>query len=145
MRILILVVSFLLLGHTAQPIYANNIVVNNNSSEKINNYIMTTGVANYVPVMIMTAAEMKKEEGKQFGEFQIVIYGAAVKQFEDKVEGQKLIDMANKAGATIILCDLALKHFGISKESLPEGVKIIHNAFKYNLNMKNKGYTLLSV
>lgn len=144
MRILILVASFMFLGYTVQPVYANNpeVII---STNKVNNYIMTTGVANYVPVMIMTAAEMKKEEGKQFGEFQIVLYGAAVKQFADKEVGAKLVKMAKEAGAKIILCDFALKHFGIDRESLPEGLEYIHNAFKYNLNMKNKGYNVLSV
>lgn len=132
------------LGYTAQPVFANNPEFKI-SANKVNNYIMTTGVANYIPVMIMTAAEMKKEEGTKFGEFKIVIYGAAVKQFSDKEEGQKLVNMAKEAGATIILCDFALKHFGIAKESLPKGLEYIHNAFKYNLNMMEKGYTVLSV
>jgi len=144
MRILILVVSFLILGLNTQPVSANNPIITNMPNE-VNNYIMTTGVANYVPVMIMTAAEMKKEEGQKFGEFQIVIYGAAVKQFADKEEGQKLVNMAKEAGATIVLCEFALKHLGIEKESLPEGLDYVHNAFKYNLNMETKGFIVLSV
>ena len=144
MRILILVVSFMFLGYTVQPVYANNPEVKI-STLKVDNYIMTTGVANYVPVMIMTAAEMRKEEGKQVGEFQIVLYGAAVKQFADKEAGQKLVDMAKEAGAKIVLCDFALKHFGIDSASLPKGLEYVHNAFKYGLNMKVKGYITLSV
>jgi len=145
MRILILVVSFLVFSFNPQPVHSGNPVVNNTSIEAINNYIMTTGVANYIPAMIITAAEMKKEEGEQFGDFQIVVYGAAVKLFADKAEGQKLVDMAKEAGATIVLCEFALKHFGIERESLPDGIEYVNNAFKYNLNMKIKGYTVLSV
>ncbi len=144
MRILILVVSFLILGSNTQPVSANNPIITNMPNE-VNNYIMTTGVANYVPVMILTAAEMKKEEGLKFGEFQIVLYGAAVQQFADKEEGQKLVNMAKEAGATIVLCEFALKHFGIERESLPEGIEYVHNAFKYDLNMKTKGFIVLSV
>jgi len=144
MRILILLVSFIVLGQTVQPIYANNPIVSN-TNNKTTNYIVTTDVYSYVPVIIMTAAEMKKEEGTQFGKFQIVIYGEAVKQFADKEEGQKLVDMAKASGATIILCDFALIHFKISRKSLPKGLEFIHNAFKYNLNMQKKGYFVLGV
>ena len=145
MRILILVVSFLVFTINPQQVYSSNSVVKNTSIIEVNNYIMTTGVANYIPVMIMTAVEIKKEEGKQFGDFQVVVYGAAVKIFADKAEGQKLVEMAKDAGVTIVLCDFALKHFGIERESLPEGLEYIHNAFKYNFDMKAKGYIVLSV
>lgn len=144
MRILILLVSFILLGQTAQPIYANN-PIEKNINIKVNNYIMTTGVPGYVPVMIMTSAELKAEEGNQFGKFEVVIYGEAVKQFADKEAGQKLVDMAKASGATIILCDFALIHFGISRESIPEGVEFVKNAFTYNLKKQKEGFFVLGV
>lgn len=144
MRVLILLVLFTVLGQTVNPIYANNPIVSA-TNIKVNNYIMTTGVPGYVPVIIMTAAEMKSKEGEKFGKFQIVIYGEAVKQFADKDAGQKLVDMAKAAGATIILCDFALIHFGISRESLPKGLEFVQNAFTYNLDMLKEGYFVLGV
>ena len=144
MRVLILVILFMVLGQTAQPIYANSPIVSS-TNIKVNNYIMTTGVPGYVPVIIMAAAEMKSKEGEKFGKFQVVIYGEAVKQFADKDAGQKLIEMAKASGATIILCDLALQHFGISKESLPKGLEFVQNAFMYNLNMLKENYFVLGV
>ncbi|MDD3722993.1 MAG: DsrE family protein [Lutibacter sp.] len=144
MRVLILLVLFTVLGQTAPSIYANNPIVSTTNIE-VNNYIMTTGVSGYVPVIIMAAAEMKSKEGEKFGKFEVVIYGEAVKQFADKDAGQKLVDMAKASGATIILCDLALKNFGISKESLPEGLEFVENAFTYNLEMLKKGYYVLGV
>lgn len=144
MRSLLLVLVFFL-GFTTQTIEATNKVEPTVVTTKINNYIMTTGVSNYIPVMIMTAAEMKKEEGKQFGEFEVVIYGAAVKLFTDKAEGEKVIAMAKEAGVKLILCDLALKHLGISQKELPDGLTYVHNAFKYVLNKKTEGFTVLSV
>lgn len=144
MRVLILLVLFTVLGQTAQPIYANNPIVSTTNIE-VNNYIMATGVPGYVPVIIMTAAEMKSKEGEKFGKFEVVLYGEAVKQFADKDAGQKLVDMAKASGATIILCDFALKHFGISKESLPEGLEFVDNAFTYNLDMLKKGYYVIGV
>ena len=144
MRILILLVSFMLLGQTAQPMYANN-PIENNINNKVNNYIITTGVPGYVPVMIMTSAELMAEEGENFGRFEVVVYGEAVKQFADKEAGQKLVDMAKASGATIVLCDFALKHFGISRESLPEGLEFVENAFTYNLKKQKEGFFVLGV
>lgn len=144
MRILILLVSFMLLGQTTQPIYANN-PIENNINNKVNNYIITTGVPGYVPVMIMTSAELMAEEGENFGKFEVVVYGEAVKQFADKEAGQKLVDMAKASGATIVLCDFALTHFGISRESLPEGLEFVKNAFTYNLKKQKEGFFVLGV
>ncbi|HEY9170317.1 MAG TPA: DsrE family protein [Lutibacter sp.] len=144
MRVLILLVLFTVLGQTTLPIYANN-PIESTSNIEVNNYIMTTGVPGYVPVIIMTAAEMKLKEGEKFGKFEVVLYGEAVKQFAEKDGGQKLVDMAKASGATIILCDFALKHFGISRESLPEGLEFIENAFTYNLDMIKAGYHVLGV
>lgn len=144
MRSLLLVLLFAL-SFSTQSIEATNKVEPAVVTSEINNYLMTTGVANYIPVMIMTAAEMKKEEGKQFGEFEVVIYGAAVKLFTDKAEGEKLIAMAKEAGVKIVLCDFALKHLGISQDELPDGLIFVHNAFKYALNKKTEGFTVLSV
>lgn len=144
MRILILLVLFTVIGQTAHPIYANNPIISTTNIE-VNNYIMATGVPGYVPVIIMTAAEMKSKEGEKFGNFQVVIYGEAVKQFADKEAGQKLVDMAKVSGATIVLCNFALKHFGISKESLPKGLEFVENAFTYNLEMLKEGYYVIGV
>lgn len=144
MRILILLVSFMLLGQTAQPIYANN-PIEHNINHKVNNYIITTGVPGYVPVMIMASAELMAEEGENFGKFEVVVYGEAVKQFADKESGQKLVDMAKASGATIVLCEFALTHFGISRESLPEGLKFVKNAFTYNLKKQKEGFFVLGV
>lgn len=144
MRILTLLVLFTVIGQTAHPIYANNPIISTTNIE-VNNYIMATGVPGYVPVIIMTAAEMKSKEGEKFGNFQVVIYGEAVKQFADKEAGQKLVDMAKVSGATIVLCNFALKHFGISKESLPKGLEFVENAFTYNLEMLKEGYYVIGV
>jgi len=144
MRVLILLVSFMFLGQTVQPIHANN-PIEKNINNKVNNYIITTGVSGYVPVMIMSSAELMAEEGDNFGKFEVVIYGEAVKQFADKEAGQKLVDMAKASGATIVLCDFALIHFKISRESIPKGVKFVKNAFTYNLKKQKEGYIVLGV
>lgn len=144
MRALFLLVSFMLLGQAVQPLHANN-PIEKNTIKKVDNYIIATGVSGYVPVMIMTSAELKAEEGESFGKFEVVIYGEAVKQFADKEAGQKLVDMAKASGATIVLCDFALIHFKISRESIPEGVKFVKNAFTYNLKKQKEGYIVLGV
>ncbi len=139
-----LLVLFTVLGQTVQPIYANNPIVSTTNNEVVN-YIMTTGVPGYVPVLIMTSAEMMSKEGEKFGRFEVVLYGAAVKQFADKEAGQKLVDMAKTSGATIILCDFALMKYGISRESLPKGLEFIPNVFTYSLDMIKEGYIVLGV
>lgn len=115
------------------------------SVQKVNNYVMSTGVSGYVPAIIMTAADMKNEEGKAFGDFQIVIYGEAVKQFADPTEGPKLVKMAKEAGAKLVLCEFALKKFGIDKSQLPIGLDYVGNAFKHAINLQKKGYFALGL
>lgn len=113
--------------------------------ETRNNYVMSTGVAGYVPAIIMTAVEMKKEEGSSFGDFQIVIYGEAVKQFGQKEEAEKLIEMAKNAGAKLVLCEFAMQKFNMDKSLLPAGLDYVGNAFKHAITLQKQGYYALGL
>lgn len=112
---------------------------------KVNNYVMSTGVPGYVPAIIMTAADMKKEEGKNFGDFQIVIYGEAIKQFADPTEGPKLVAMAKEAGAKLVICEFAMQKYGITKAQFPTGLDYVGNAFKHAIGLQKKGYYSLGL
>lgn len=143
MKTLLFLMSLIFSCQLTQPVLAQK--VTKTTAVTNNNYLMTTGVPGYVPAILMTAAEIKKAEGSSLGAFQVVLYGEAVKQFADPEEGTKLIKMAEEAGAEIILCEFALKKFGIAKDQLPAGLKFVGNAFQHSLNMQKKGFYILSV
>lgn len=109
------------------------------------NYLMTTGVSHYIAPMIMTAAEMRKEQGSNLGKFELVIYGEAVKVFYKNPKAKDLLKQAKKANVDIILCEFALKKFEISKNDLSKQLKYVDNAFKYSLNAQREGYIALGL
>ncbi len=115
------------------------------SGGKTVSYLMTTGVEGYVPAIILTAAQMQEDEKGQITSFEIVVYGEAVKQFAEKTKGTELVQKAKAAGADIILCEFALKKFGIDKKDLPDGLKFVGNAFQYSFKQMKKKVYVLSV
>lgn len=109
------------------------------------NYVMMTGVEDYVPAIIMTAAEMKQAEGEAYGDFQVLVYGAAVKQFADVTKGSALVKSAQEANATIVLCKFAVDKYGIDEKKLPKGVNFVGNAFMHGVELQKKGYISLGL
>lgn len=126
---------------TGQTIQATEIV----AAKQPNNYMMSTGAAPYLEAIMITAADLKKEEGAAFGDFQILVYGQAVKLFVDPTEGPKLIAQAKELGAKLVLCEMALQKMGIAKSALPKGLDYVGNAFKHALDLQKKGYYSLSL
>jgi intracellular sulfur oxidation DsrE/DsrF family protein len=91
---------------------------------------------------IMTATEMKKERPNIT--FEIVIMGQVVQDL-NKEELRTELDAANKAGIKLIVCEFALKVFGIELKSLPSYIQGTPNAHKYMFQLQENNYNSLSI
>ncbi|MDR2223219.1 MAG: hypothetical protein LBE34_10825 [Flavobacteriaceae bacterium] len=91
---------------------------------------------------IMTATEMKKE--RPTITFEIVIMGPVVQDL-NKEELRTELDAANKAGIKLVVCEFALKVFGIELKSLPSYIQGTPNAHKYMFQLQENKYNTLSI
>lgn len=91
---------------------------------------------------IMTASEMKTDN--QNIQFEIVIMGAVVQQLNNQ-ELLPELQKANTLGIKLVVCEFALKVFGLELKNLPSFLIGTPNAHKYMFLLQEKKYNTLSI
>ncbi len=111
----------------------------------INNYVvLTKNVAQLQPI-ILTAEALKAEEGKAFGDFQVVICGKGIGDITDVEKMKDFVEKAEKAGVQLVACGFSLNKFKVDKTKIPKDIKTVENGILYNFQLQKKGYKSLSL
>lgn len=106
-----------------------------------NNYVVSTSKIPQLEPITLTAEALKQEDGKRFGDFQIVLYGPNVKELTDKEKMKNYVEKAKAAGVEIKVCKLSINFLKIDKKVLHPYVKVVDHAFTHLLQLqKNKNY-----
>ncbi len=110
-----------------------------------NNYVvLITKMGHFKPVF-MTAEILKTEDGDNFGDFQIVLYGKEVIDIANSKIMDGIIAQSEKFGVQIAVCEMALKKFNVDMSKINKKIKIVPNAFLYNFQLQNEGFKSLSL
>lgn len=120
-------------------LFSINTQAQNHDTEKNNYVVLTKQIPQLQPILI-TAEELKKEDGNKFGDFQVIVCGQTVQGLTDKDELKKYFDRAKKAGVSIKACGFSLKKFGVDPEKIPSEMEIIENGILYDFQLQKKGY-----
>lgn len=91
---------------------------------------------------IMTGSEIKTANPK--ADFQIVIMGQMVQELNNK-ELRAELDAADKAGIKLVVCEFALKVYGVPLNDLPLYFIGTPNAHKYMFQLNENKYNTLSI
>lgn len=105
-----------------------------------NNYVVLTKKIPQLQPILITAEELKKEDGNNFGDFQVIVCGQTVKGLTNKEELKKYFDRAKKAGVSINACGFSLKKFDVDPEKIPSEMEIVENGILYDFQLQKKGY-----
>ncbi|HET8753255.1 MAG TPA: DsrE family protein, partial [Salinimicrobium sp.] len=97
-----------------------------------NNYVVLTNKVPQITPIILTAEALAEEDGKNFGDFQIIICGSTVKNLTEEEKMKPYISKAEKAGVKIVVCGFSLNKFGIKTEELPKEFKVVENGILYD-------------
>lgn len=114
------------------------------SNEKNNYVVLTKKVAQLQPI-ILTAKALKEEEGKNFGDFQVIICGKEIGDVTDAEKINEFIEKAEKAGVHLVACGFSLNKFKVDKEKVPKEMNTVENGILYNFQLQKKGYKSLSL
>jgi len=126
-------------------IFSNaNLQVQEINTNKNNYVVMTKKVAQLQPI-ILAAEALKAEEGKDFGDFEIIICGKEIGDITDPEKINKFISKTQKAGVTIVACGFSLNKFKIDRNTVPKEIKIVENGILHNFQLQKKGYKSLSL
>ena len=109
------------------------------------NYIVITKKVDQLKPLILSAEALKKEDGRNFGKFEIVICGKDIGNVTDPGKMDEHLKNAKKHGVDIIACGFSMKRFGVSADQIPEEMRIVDNGILYNLRMQKKGYKSLGL
>jgi intracellular sulfur oxidation DsrE/DsrF family protein len=131
-RIILICASFLML-----------FTAHSNAQKEIstkNDYVVLTRKIPQLKPILISAEELKKEDGKQFGNFEIIICGKTVQDIPDNDAILDFIERANRSGAAIKACGFSLQKFGVDPKKLPSEIEVVENGILYNLQLQKKGY-----
>lgn len=112
----------------------------NRMHHKKNNYVVLTKTIPQLQPIILTAEALAEEDGRKFGDFQVIICGKTVTDLTDKEMMRKFIDKAEKANVKIVICGLSLKQFGVDQKDIPQELEVVDNGILHNFQLQKKGY-----
>ena len=112
----------------------------NNKHHKKNNYVVLTKTIPQLQPIILTAEALAQEDGRKFGDFQVIICGKTVTDLSDKEMMQKFIVQAEKAKVKIVICGFSLKQFKVDQKDIPQELEVVENGILHNFQLQNKGY-----
>ncbi|SDR71864.1 sulfur reduction protein DsrE [Gramella sp. MAR_2010_147] len=112
--------------------------------EKHNYVVLTKKVPQLQPILL-TAENLKDEDGKRFGEFVIIICGKEIGDITDPIKMDKFIARAEKLNVKLVACGFSLNKFQIEKKDIPEEMKVVENGILYNFQLQKKGYKSISL
>lgn len=112
----------------------------NRKHHKKNNYVVLTKTIPQLQPIILTAEALAEEDGKKFGDFQVIICGKTVTDLTDKEMMQKFIAQAEKAKVKIVICGFSLKQFKVDQKDIPQELEIVDNGILHNFQLQKKGY-----
>lgn len=110
------------------------------TKEKVNNYVVLTRKIPQLKPILLAAEQIKKEDGKNFGKFEIVVCGKTVQKMTDNKSIQPFLKQAKKLGIKIHACGFSLKKFGVNQKDLPQDLEVVENGIYFNLDLQRKGY-----
>lgn len=120
-------------------LFSVNTQAQNHDTEKNNYVVLTKKIPQLQPILI-TAEELKKEDGHHFGNFQVIVCGQTVKGLTNLDEMKKFTQRAEKAGVEIKACGFSLKKFGVNPEEIPSTMEVVDNGILYDFQLQKKGY-----
>ncbi len=113
--------------------------------ESKNNYVVMTKKVPQLQPIIMAAEALKAEDGKDFGDFQVIICGKEIGDVTDTEKITGFIEKAEKAGVSIVACGFSLTKFKVDRTKVPKEMKLVENGILHNLQLQKKGYKSISL
>lgn len=112
--------------------------------EKNNYLVLSKNIQQLKPVML-TATELAKQDGNNYGEFHVIFCGKTVQDISKNNEFVSLAKQAKEHNLKIFVCGLSLKKFGIDPNEIPKSIKVIENGILDGLQLTKKGFTTLTI
>lgn len=103
------------------------------------NYVVLTKQIPQLKALAWAAAEMKKDDAENFGNFHVVFCGRNVEQLTDHELMMPYMEQLQQTGVKLIACGFSLAQFNVDADDLADGIEVVENGIAYSLKMKKEG------
>ncbi|SEA38269.1 DsrE/DsrF-like family protein [Flavobacterium gillisiae] len=104
------------------------------------NYVVLTKNIQQIKPIVLAAKALATEDGKNFGNFKVIICGKTVTDLTDKELITEYVEMAKKNNVTLIACGFSLKKFKVNADNIPKELEVVDNGILYNFQLQKSGY-----
>ena len=133
MRNQFLLIVFVFVGSVLYtPASAQSLSVSaiENSVKKDGKYAILVPNARYFQAAVMSGKSLKANNPKM--DFQIVLISAVAKDLATDESLKDFIEISEKAGLRIVVCESAMNHFGVKKSDYHPSIETTPDGFVYN-------------
>lgn len=109
------------------------------------NYLVIAKNARQINATLLSAKELKKEDGTNFGNFEVVVCGKDVGELTDPKKIDELYARSKQQGVSLIACGFSLNKFGVDRKELLKGMRIVENGILHALELQKKNYITLEL
>ena len=102
------------------------------------NYVVLTKKIPQLKPILITAEKLKEEDGKSFGQFEIIICGQEIGDITDPSKVDEFISIAEGLGVKLIACGFSLNKFKVDRQAVPEEMEVVENGILYNFQLQKK-------
>jgi len=112
---------------------------------KKNNYLILSKNIQQLKPVLLTANELRKEDGKKYGSFYVIMCGKTVSDIPNNTDFNQLLKQVKDQNVKVFVCGISLNTFHVNRAQLPEGVELMENGILYGFQLTKKGFITLTI
>ena len=140
MFVFIFVGSVLYTPATAQSLSVSAV---ENSVKKEGKYAILVPNARYFQAAVMTGKTLKTNNPNM--DFEIVLISAVAKDLATDESLTSFIEISEKVGVRIVVCESAMNHFGVKKSDYHPYIETTPDGFVYFFGLQENGFKTISL
>ncbi|WP_324312481.1 DsrE family protein [Xanthomarina sp.] len=114
-----------------------------NSVKQDGKYAILVSNARYFQAAVMTGKGLKSNNLKM--DFNIVLIGPVVKDLATDESMKSFIEISEKAGIRIVVCEAAMNHFDLKKTDYHSSIAFTPDGFIYLFGLQESGFKTITL
>ena len=110
-----------------------------------NNYLVLSKNIQQLKPVLLTANELAKEDGENYGEFYVIICGKTVNDIANNTGFSELLKQATTQNVKVFVCGISLHKFNIDPSKMPNNIEITPNGILYGFQLTKQGFITLTI
>lgn len=112
---------------------------------KSNNYLVLSKNIKQLKPVLLTANELAKEDGENYGAFYVIICGKTVNDIANNSDFNTLLEKAKSQNVKVFVCGISLNKFNIDHNTMPKNLEITPNGILHGFQLTKQGFIALTI